>query len=576
VPSVPSHTEDFRQELLALGRSSLYLFAKVILGMADLTESLHLDLCSFLEGRKGPWRRALVCAFRGSLKSSLCTIAYPLWRGLYIPGYSTKLIEGSEDLARSNHFRSHYYDRFTTGDKAQFLYWLYSHRIPDDFQGWSVHQIQFKSPVSGSPSVSYAGLESKLEGYHGDLIVPDDLEGADAQNSEARNDAAWRKVAQATPLLRDPRTGQILVVGTPWGPSPLVWKIRRFDKDDGGSGTLDNKKRDTWKVWWKPIIGEDGKSVWPERFPDSVLPSLQMDRATWQTQYLLEERAESTTVFDMATVEAGFWKWRVPGQLLGYPAYEVDEENNDFKRDKKGRLKLAIKKADPRYLRYYIHGDPKHKSGQKKHAVDDRPARAAIVVVGVSEDSHAFVMEEWCSPTAGLEEFADKFFHFYRLYAPYRATMEPTGAQNWFWAYARELERGKYRNLQSLGRWGAPSRRLPKLTSVLLESTKSTKNKEGWIIEQLSSWFDLGLLHISADKQNIRSELAAFPSLSTPVDLLDALSHGPPLWQPPASTELTMTLQRRQQLVAMQAEKYTGYRNPWASEPETGEFDTPN
>lgn len=563
---IPKHTEDYRQELLDLGKRSLYLFCKVHLGMRDLDESLHLPLCEFLEGRppkNEPWRRAMVCGFRGSLKSSLATIGYPWWRALYIPGFSAKIIEGAEDLARENHFDQWFYSLLTTGPKAAFLSWLYSHRIPEDYAGFNKGQIQLLSPMPGAPTFTYGGLNTTTEGYHGDLIIGDDLEGADAQESEERNERSWRKVAQLTPLLRDPRTGQILIVGTPWGLNPLVWRIRNFEGDDGGSGTLDNSKRKVWKVYWRPILGDDGKSVWPARFPDEILPTLRFDKEVFDTQFLLQRRSEKSQVFDMRAVEAGFWRWIVPGKLIGYPAYKENAKLNDFERDDKGIPIVEIRKVDPGFLRYYIHVDPKHKAGKQKHSPDDRPSRAAIAVVGVNHDSHAFIMDAWCSETAGLEELADEIYKRYRLYAPYKVTMEPTGAQNWFWAFGRELERGRYKTLISMGRWGAPPRRLPRLTSVLEESAKGSKNKEAWIISQLSSWFDLGLIHASADQTHLRTELEAFPALSTPVDLLDALSHGPPIWSPPISDESRMDFKRRQQLLVLSADDKTGYVSPW-------------
>lgn len=207
-------TEEARQELRREGERSLFFFARNILGFNKLNE-WSLELCCALEGRHPyePWIRFLCSQYRSSYKSTVCTQAYPLWRGIHIEDFATKIIEGSDKNAKKHHFLP-MVDLFVSSPRSEFLQWLYSDRIPENFKGWNSESIVFnKTNPLANDAISYWGVNSKFEGWHGDLVVIDDAQGTEVEGSEIGATDAWRAYDRAIPLLSDQVNGQIIVVG---------------------------------------------------------------------------------------------------------------------------------------------------------------------------------------------------------------------------------------------------------------------------------------------------------------------------------------------------------------------------
>lgn len=206
--------EAFRQEELLRGERSLFYFARMILGFERLND-WDFELCKALEASPPyePWLRFLLSKYRGGYKSTVASQGYPLWRGAYIEDFSTKLIEGSSDNAKHNHFLP-LVELFTSSPRAEYLRWLFKHRLPEGLAGWNSERLTFKktNPLA-SDTLSYWGVNSKFEGWHGELVVIDDAQGTEVEGSNVGVSDAWRAYDRSVPLLTNPSTGQIIVVG---------------------------------------------------------------------------------------------------------------------------------------------------------------------------------------------------------------------------------------------------------------------------------------------------------------------------------------------------------------------------
>ena len=66
------------------------------------------------------WNRGLVCAWRGSLKSTVGTIGLIAHQSVYVANHSTLLIEQKSDNAKVNHFQP-VVDLFRQSRKSDFL-----------------------------------------------------------------------------------------------------------------------------------------------------------------------------------------------------------------------------------------------------------------------------------------------------------------------------------------------------------------------------------------------------------------------------------------------------------------------
>ncbi len=561
---IPKFTDEARAEWFEAGKNSLFTYARGILGFEDMTEDLHGRMCLFLEGKPPyrPWTRAQLVVFRGGLKSSIATIGYVSHCAIYQKNHATKLVEQSADNAKKNHFRP-IVEIFRHSKRADFLFWLYGEhgdnpefqRIPDAFEGWNESQIvMLRDDPLSKPSITYGGIDTAFEGWHGNLVLGDDLEGADADKRVVPPEDAYRFISQrAVPLLINPLIHQVLNVGTPHGDNPNVHRIKDWE---------DQKRREgkrIWEIFWQPVINSSSNSAWPERFTEGVIEGLKLDRTMWDTQYMLLRRRSSISIFDMERIEENLYKWASKGHLIGYT--HCDWNLDELDSQGYPSLNKVFKTIALAALRISMHCDPKHKD-----RITDRhqPSEAAIVIPGTAPDGHTFVLETWAGD-CGLEAYAEKVYWFYRKWRPRIVTMEAVGAQTWFWDYARLLEKGKYRNIISLPQNGEITP-LPKLTSRLVEAEKKHQKKEEWIISQLESWFNFGMLHLHESQEHLLAQVQRFPDPAGLVDLLDALSHGPSVWPKGFASIEDIRDQIKQSLLQERKrdpDDPVGYIRPW-------------
>lgn len=559
---VRKFTEEFRQKELERGERSLFYFGTSILGFGDPEKvgPLQADLCAFLEGRKPhqPWRRAVVCGYRGIGKSTWTTQTYPVWRCVYIPDFTVKIIENSSDNAYMNHFAP-IIDLFMNSRRSDYLQWLLAHRIPSNFHGWNSRQIQFRKedPLS-APSITYWGLESKMEGWHGDLVILDDADGADADKNPERNQDAYKAFTAAIPLLKEPRRAQLLVVGTPHGPEPLVYQLRERE----ANGSLDNSKRRI-KIWWKEIYDEEGNVREPIRFPPSIIEELKTDPNSWNKDYLLRKPGAEHSFFDMGQLLEDSYEWADREQtVLRYWGFEYDEtalEDGELVKTDKRLCHVHLSACRP-----YMHIDPTHKLMELRayQKMKTRPSEMGLVVTVVSPDFHVFVWKYW-HKDADIDELVRQMFKFYRLCGPVAITFEGVGAQGWLLNFVEQAERYDRRllNLETTGHiW--PVMPLPKMSSRLVEHEKGNFSKEEIWRAALGPWLRHGILHVHSKQEELLLQLKNITSPKQKVDLVDCLGQGPQVWRPPPADDLFRGHDRRLRFALSKVAQRTGFLPP--------------
>jgi hypothetical protein len=574
---VPRFTEERRQEILAKGEQSLLYFATTIIGAdsphADLGYErfgkLHEELIDALEGGDGwgvDWTRGMVSAFRGSLKSTICTIIRPLQRTLYRVNHSIKIIENSADNAKINHFLPAQ-RIFMSGPQSDFLQWLYSHRIPEDFAGWTTEQLHWNTtdPLA-PPALSYWGVTSKMEGAHPDEIVIDDPEGAEAEESPIANANARLCIAQCEPLLKDQRRSRLLLVATPWGKSPIVYFI--LDREHGG--TFDNSKR-VWKVFWREILDEHGESRWPEKFPPEVIEALKLSDL-WETQYRLHRRGKTGDAFPLDALERN--RYTIDGATghLVYMTREFDPALVGKEQQEMGVQTPAG--VHPTEMRYFGHFDPLHKDEAERihKRRRDTPAKAAVAVTAVAPDGHVFLIQPW-TKDAPLDEQAEWVFRMYRKYACHRFTYESIGAQFWFLAYVKQRERvdAVWANPRTIGPLWDPPFALPPLSSRLIEAGKHTEAKEYIYRVSFAPWINGGYFHTHARHAEFDHQLAHHLDENFEKDLIDAVAQGAGtdkekrlIWSRPIADVMRNRQRARQVRAQHDRDPRSGYVSPYS------------
>lgn len=561
-------TPDYLRALREKACSSLWFFNYSLLGGKDLYWPLHGPMLEFLARDSN---RKLLCAFRGSIKSWNVR-GWLWWRGLHDgydrpdrPEFSSLMVGQKYDNIKASHEKLQ--DLFKYGPQSGLLQELYMNpevgepRIPEGFSGWTSNRTVLRSKDPQTEEFcSIGALEGRLESVHRRTIVGDDLEGADAEKSDAPNEESYRFVVdRATPLMVEPAKDIKLIVGTPHGPNPLVHRL----KDAPG-----------WDVFWQPIQDSKGKSVWPVRFPDewialSVKEANALGRLAirgWDTQFRLKKVAGSGFGFDAEKVADAYYRFSDDRSWVIYRALEYPEgPGREF-----DEPTPVVRQKKLLSLRYYIHCDTGHKGpGERKSK--ETPSKWAIIVVGVAEDFHKFVVDGYLERDTTFDQYITRMFTLYRKWAPYRVTWEDIGAQAWLVHHVKAIERERFQpqgGIFSLPQpWRPTPHRLPNLSARMEEVGRGSVEKKDDIMEKLEVPFNLGMLHLHPKHEALIDEVKVFGHTDDEsFDGLDALSQGAPIWQPAVSKEAVAQLRSFEQWMrkVRMVEETTGYSRPFA------------
>jgi hypothetical protein len=145
-------------------KESLYHFAHNLLGYSDIQWNTHRGIIELLESNRD---RKLICIPRGCFKSSLCTIAYPLWRLMRDPGL--RILIDSEVYSNSKNFLREIKQHAVS---PKFT------RIFGKTKGslWNEGEIVIaqRDIIKREASITCGGISTTKVGQHYDLIVGDD------------------------------------------------------------------------------------------------------------------------------------------------------------------------------------------------------------------------------------------------------------------------------------------------------------------------------------------------------------------------------------------------------------------
>lgn len=182
---------------------SLYNTAKYLLGYSDITWNTHGKMIETLED--ATVYRKLIVMPRGTFKSSIGCVAYPVWRLMKNP--NLRVLIDSELYTNSKNFirelRQHFENPLITE--------LWG---PSRGPVWGEGEITlaWRTNIKKEASITASGIGATKVGQHYDLIICDDLNS----NNNSLTPEACEKVIQHYKLLTsilDPG-GEMVVIGT--------------------------------------------------------------------------------------------------------------------------------------------------------------------------------------------------------------------------------------------------------------------------------------------------------------------------------------------------------------------------
>lgn len=445
----------------ALGRESFYFFAKAILGFSLLERRIHLPICQVLEQHSRN-NRVLVELPRDWFKSTLVTVAYPMWRWIKnaeirclivlntFTNACGKLLMISDLVRKRALFRACYPDV-----------------LPDSTCIWKAEKLCGKRRGSyHEGTFEAAGAGTQVTSRHYDIIIEDDTVAPEKDNlkgqimqptrQQVEKAIGWHRLA--APLLMHPLQSQIIVVGTRWLEGDLIdWIL----KNEPSYKYIRRAAREDKNGNPSPV----GDCVWPERFGDAVLDALQRSLGTYMfsTLFLGNPIPETAQLFRKSWIS-----YYDPGSLP------------------KQMLFLTVVDAA---------------GGESDGAA--APNKSVVLTVGIDQETGYAYVCRYDAGTYNPGEHISKIFEHNRMFSPIKVMIEVNAYQKTlaWWTKARMRETGEY---------------------FLVEPVQNIRSKEERV-RGLQPFFAGGFILIRPDMVELETELLTFPRGQTD-DIVDALS----------------------------------------------------
>ncbi|KKM59931.1 hypothetical protein LCGC14_1546930 [marine sediment metagenome] len=276
-----------------MGESSLFFFARAILGFEDFDKNIHKPACDELQDPKNT--RVLVVFPRVWFKSTMGAIAYAIWEGIKNPNIRILIVQNSYANAckKLQSIKQIF-------EKNKLLRALWPHVLPGKNSIWSRECLTLtRTAAHPEGTFEAAGTGTAVISRHFDIIIEDDTVAPEKDaltglmqvptQFEIEKAIGWHRVAY--PLLLHPIKSKRVVIGTRWAERDLIgWILencpefklisRAARENDKGEGDL------------------NGHIIW-DRYNDEVLAQLErsMGPYMFQTLYMNMPIASINQVF---------------------------------------------------------------------------------------------------------------------------------------------------------------------------------------------------------------------------------------------------------------------------------------
>jgi predicted phage terminase large subunit-like protein len=458
-------TDETIKQLAQKGRDSLFFLAKAILGFDKFDKEIHKPLCDLLQNYETNKRVALILP-RGWYKSTMATIAYPIWRAINNPAVRILLVQNTYTNAcgKLGAIKQIF-------ESNELFKLLYPEILPTRDCVWAKDAATVNRK-GAYPEATWeaAGTGTQKTGQHYDVIIEDDtvsptkdnLTGAMMQPTEAEIEKAIGWFRLATPLLIEPVDSQRVVVGTRWAENDLLGFI--IDQHP----EYHQLTRAVRETDHKP--DPNGEVQWEARFNEDVLKAVETDLGPYMYASL----------------------------YLNSP---TDAANQIFKRE---------------WINYF-QNQPAHlicctsvdlASADKEES--SNPDYNVILTSGINtQNGHIYVLHytrERMSPSSVISSI----FDHHRLYKPVKVIVEGIGYQ------------------RTLVHWLEQRQR--KLNEMFyVETIKGHSGSKTDRIRGLQPYFASGKIFLRAGMDHLERELLAFPKAAHD-DVPDTLSLQLPFW----------------------------------------------
>lgn len=299
--------------LKRLGKEDLYIFSKYICGFDLMEEAPHRELCDFLMYKVGESSPALgfttphdfssspyvveecegrpkklVMLARNTFKSTVASIAFPLW--LLWNNPNLRIMIDSETLSNAKTYLSAIKDQVhnnpmlkacCTNKKGEYVLEP-NYKQAGGFTEDSLVLLHRKKLGMKEPSVFCSGVDNARTGMHPDVIIMDDLVSERNVSTPAQIEKVKDHYRFSLSLLE--MGGLQLVIGTRYHMADLyndLMEVKSFDK------------------LVRPAMDGEGVLHFPTRLSHEFLKGMKEEQGAYifNCQYMLSPIDESNAVF---------------------------------------------------------------------------------------------------------------------------------------------------------------------------------------------------------------------------------------------------------------------------------------
>ena len=315
----------------------------------------HDPLCDFLQHAPTPDK--LIILPRNTLKTTLCTILYALWKASRDTSRRCLLNGNSEDNARNNVSTI-----MGIVEGNRLFGALYPEVIPQNFKKgkWSASAANLtRSFQHPNATFEAAGTGTNVTGrrptdiWEDDTVYPKKDQMTQMEMMPTRDDIekaiGFHKLT--LPLLDDPRTGERITVLTRWGSYDLAHYI--MENETSGDGGR-------YSVFDQPAHNpETGELNYPAFYDEDTLRALKAGMGSFMYAMLYENNPLSTEFMKIRPEWIRYFYTDKEGNHRSAEKYPGIEKGEVVCGVKEGRGKITVDAADP----------PGHKSAQQCFSV---------------------------------------------------------------------------------------------------------------------------------------------------------------------------------------------------------------
>jgi len=361
-----------RENMRKMAQSSLYFFAKAVLGFDKLTLSLHKEVCDFLTL---PDRRKMLVLPRGHYKTTISTISYPMWLSINNPDIRILLASSTTTNAQKmlGLIRAKW-------ERCDMLRWLFPELVPDTgLSRWNDSCAVIRR-AHDFPEGTYEaiGAGGTAVSRHYDVIIEDDLVSEDHLISKEQMDKviSWHQYKES--LFVSPGKGLDVLIGTRWAHFDLLSHVMETEND---------------RVRYVRSATENGVPIFPEEFTLQELERLLtvMGPYRYSCQYLNDPTQDTARKFEE--------QW----------------------------LRYFDTLPDGSYA-YYTAVDPAASVFKAGGGVARDSDYTALVTIAVNPEGDIYVVDVVCD-RLGVDEFIYELFRVVETYHPRQVGIETNAFQ---------------------------------------------------------------------------------------------------------------------------------------------------